>query len=121
MTSGDATRDAIAGELAACATLCAGLERAYARRRALMLAADAAGMSRAESERLSGLSARSGRLSQILGARPSLYSVVPDHVPDGDDLMSIECLRRFRKEDVERMRKEMWSQFAPDTTVTSER
>jgi excisionase family DNA binding protein len=29
--------------------------------------------------------------------------------------------RRFRKEDVERMRKEMWSQFAPDTTVTSER
>jgi hypothetical protein len=88
MTSGDATRDAIAGELAACATLCAGLERAYARRRALMLAADAAGMSRAEIARLSGLSARSGRISQILGARPSLYR---------------------------------WSQFAPDTTVTSER
>jgi excisionase family DNA binding protein len=28
--------------------------------------------------------------------------------------------RRFRKEDVERMRQEMWSQFAPDTTMPSE-
>ena len=28
--------------------------------------------------------------------------------------------RRFRKEDVERMREEMWSQFAPDTTMQSE-
>jgi excisionase family DNA binding protein len=28
--------------------------------------------------------------------------------------------RRFRKEDVERMREEMWSQFAPDTTMPSE-
>lgn len=25
--------------------------------------------------------------------------------------------RRFRKEDVDRMRNEMWSQFAPDTTL----
>lgn len=25
--------------------------------------------------------------------------------------------RRFRKEDVDRMREEMWSQFAPDTTL----
>ena len=29
--------------------------------------------------------------------------------------------RRFRKEDIERMRKEMWSQFAPDTTLPVER
>ena len=28
--------------------------------------------------------------------------------------------RRFRKEDVERMRAEMWSQFAPDTAMPSE-
>jgi excisionase family DNA binding protein len=28
--------------------------------------------------------------------------------------------RRFRREDVERMREEMWSQFAPDTTMPSE-
>jgi excisionase family DNA binding protein len=28
--------------------------------------------------------------------------------------------RRFRREDVERMRQEMWSQFAPDTTRPSE-
>lgn len=27
--------------------------------------------------------------------------------------------RRFRKEDVERMRQEMWSQFAPDTPMPS--
>lgn len=27
--------------------------------------------------------------------------------------------RRFRKEDVERMRQKMWSQFAPDTTMPS--
>jgi excisionase family DNA binding protein len=25
--------------------------------------------------------------------------------------------RRFRKEDIDRMRKEMWSQFAPDTAM----
>jgi excisionase family DNA binding protein len=25
--------------------------------------------------------------------------------------------RRFRKQDIERMRKEMWSQFAPDTAM----
>jgi excisionase family DNA binding protein len=29
--------------------------------------------------------------------------------------------RRFRKEDIERMRKEMWSQFAPDTAMPTER
>jgi excisionase family DNA binding protein len=29
--------------------------------------------------------------------------------------------RRFRKEDIERMRREMWSQFAPDTTMPTER
>jgi excisionase family DNA binding protein len=29
--------------------------------------------------------------------------------------------RRFRKEDIERMRQEMWSQFAPDTTMPAER
>jgi excisionase family DNA binding protein len=29
--------------------------------------------------------------------------------------------RRFRKQDIERMRKEMWSQFAPDTTLPPER
>jgi excisionase family DNA binding protein len=29
--------------------------------------------------------------------------------------------RRFRKEDIERMRQEMWSQFAPDTTMPTER
>jgi excisionase family DNA binding protein len=29
--------------------------------------------------------------------------------------------RRFRKEDIERMRREMWSQFAPDSTITSGR
>ncbi len=29
--------------------------------------------------------------------------------------------RRFLKEDIERMRKEMWSQFAPDTTMPTER
>jgi len=29
--------------------------------------------------------------------------------------------RRFRKEDIERMRQEMWSQFAPDTTIPTER
>ena len=28
--------------------------------------------------------------------------------------------RRFRREDVERMREEMWSKFAPDTTMPSE-
>ena len=28
--------------------------------------------------------------------------------------------RRFRKEDIERMRKEMWSQFAPDTEMPAE-
>ena len=28
--------------------------------------------------------------------------------------------RRFRREDVERMRQEMWSQFATDTTMPSE-
>jgi excisionase family DNA binding protein len=29
--------------------------------------------------------------------------------------------RRFRKEDIERMRNEMWSQFAPDTTLPTKR
>jgi excisionase family DNA binding protein len=29
--------------------------------------------------------------------------------------------RRFRKEDVDRMREEMWSNFAPDTTLPAER
>lgn len=29
--------------------------------------------------------------------------------------------RRFRKEDVDRMRHEMWSQFAPDQTMPTER
>lgn len=29
--------------------------------------------------------------------------------------------RRFRKEDIERMRQEMWSQFAPDTTMPTQR
>ena len=29
--------------------------------------------------------------------------------------------RRFRKEDVDRMREEMWSQFAPDTEMPAER
>ncbi len=29
--------------------------------------------------------------------------------------------RRFRKEDIERMRQEMWSQFAPDTSMPVER
>lgn len=29
--------------------------------------------------------------------------------------------RRFLKEDVDRMRKEMWSQFAPDTELPTER
>jgi len=29
--------------------------------------------------------------------------------------------RRFRKEDIERMRAEMWSQFAPDTPMPAER
>jgi excisionase family DNA binding protein len=29
--------------------------------------------------------------------------------------------RRFRKQDIERMREEMWSQFAPDTTMPTER
>ncbi len=29
--------------------------------------------------------------------------------------------RRFRKADIDRMREEMWSQFAPDTTLPSER
>jgi len=29
--------------------------------------------------------------------------------------------RRFRKEDVDRMREEMWSQFAPDTPMPTER
>ena len=29
--------------------------------------------------------------------------------------------RRFRKEDVDRMRSEMWSQFAPDTEMPTER
>jgi len=29
--------------------------------------------------------------------------------------------RRFLKEDIDRMRKEMWSQFAPDTTMPAER
>jgi excisionase family DNA binding protein len=29
--------------------------------------------------------------------------------------------RRFRKEDIDRMRKEMWSQFAPDTEMPTER
>ena len=29
--------------------------------------------------------------------------------------------RRFRKEDIERMRLEMWSQFAPDTAMPIER
>jgi excisionase family DNA binding protein len=29
--------------------------------------------------------------------------------------------RRFLKEDVDRMRQEMWSQFAPDTELPSER
>lgn len=28
--------------------------------------------------------------------------------------------RRFRKEDIERMRHEMWSQFAPDVAMPSE-
>ena len=29
--------------------------------------------------------------------------------------------RRFRKEDIDRMRQEMWSQFAPDTEMPTER
>lgn len=29
--------------------------------------------------------------------------------------------RRFRKEDVDRMREEMWSQFAPDTELPATR
>jgi len=29
--------------------------------------------------------------------------------------------RRFRKEDVDRMRKEMWSEFAPDTQIPAEK
>ncbi len=29
--------------------------------------------------------------------------------------------RRFRKEDVDRMRREMWSQFAPDQPMPTER
>lgn len=29
--------------------------------------------------------------------------------------------RRFRKEDVDRMRREMWSQFAPDNAMPTER
>jgi excisionase family DNA binding protein len=29
--------------------------------------------------------------------------------------------RRFRKQDIERMRKEMWSQFAPDTPMPAKR
>lgn len=29
--------------------------------------------------------------------------------------------RRFRKEDVDRMREEMWSQFAPDTELPAQR
>ncbi len=29
--------------------------------------------------------------------------------------------RRFLKEDIERMRQEMWSQFAPDTTIPTKR
>jgi excisionase family DNA binding protein len=29
--------------------------------------------------------------------------------------------RRFRKEDIERMRQEMWSQFAPDTPMPAEK
>jgi excisionase family DNA binding protein len=29
--------------------------------------------------------------------------------------------RRFRKQDIERMRQEMWSQFAPDTHMPAER
>jgi excisionase family DNA binding protein len=29
--------------------------------------------------------------------------------------------RRFRKEDVDRMREEMWSQFAPDTELPTRR
>lgn len=29
--------------------------------------------------------------------------------------------RRFLKEDIERMRQEMWSQFAPDTMMPTER
>jgi excisionase family DNA binding protein len=29
--------------------------------------------------------------------------------------------RRFRKQDIERMRREMWSQFAPDTPMPAER
>jgi excisionase family DNA binding protein len=29
--------------------------------------------------------------------------------------------RRFRKEDVDRMRDEMWSDFAPDTSLDKER
>jgi excisionase family DNA binding protein len=29
--------------------------------------------------------------------------------------------RRFRKEDIERMRHEMWSQFAPDTPLPAKR
>lgn len=29
--------------------------------------------------------------------------------------------RRFRKEDIERMRREMWSQFAPDTPLPAKR
>lgn len=28
--------------------------------------------------------------------------------------------RRFRKEDIDRMRREMWSQFAPDTPMPAE-
>lgn len=28
--------------------------------------------------------------------------------------------RRFRKEDIDRMRREMWSQFAPDTLMPAE-
>lgn len=29
--------------------------------------------------------------------------------------------RRFRRDDIERMRREMWSQFAPDTELPAER
>jgi excisionase family DNA binding protein len=29
-------------------------------------------------------------------------------------------VRRFRKQDVERMRQEMWGQFAPDTPMPSQ-
>ena len=63
------TRADIAADLAVLADAIDRLEALYARRLGLMREAETVGFTRAEIARMAGLSASSGRITQILGAR----------------------------------------------------